>query len=246
MRINVFVAVRLGSRRVPFKNFRLLGGKPLYEFATKTATSLESTNHVFLNTDSPLAIEIARERFGDKLRYHLRPAELGTSSAKLDSYVYEFMVKNPSDYTVFINPCSLFLSSSTIDQAISYTVENDLDSCVSSRVGQTHAFLNNEAINFRFDEPQPRSQDLTPVHLMTSGFFIWRNKCFLENYRNTGYANFSGKFESYPISDFEAVDIDTEKDFEFASRLLGIREGSKAEFHPRIKTLIDLNVIHPN
>ena len=238
--------MRLGSQRVPFKNFRLLGGKALYEFAAETATQLKSTDRIFLNSDSPVAIEIARERFGSKLSYHLRPPELGTSNARLDSYVFEFMIQNPSDYTVFINPCSLFLTASTIDEAIFYAVENGLDACVSSRVGQTHAFLNNEPVNFRFDQPQPRSQDLTPVHLLTSGFFIWRNSCFLENYRNRGYANFSGKFESYPVSDFEAIDIDTEEDFRFASTFIDPAYTGKTDFHPKIKSLIDLKLIHPN
>lgn len=212
--------MRMGSTRVPFKNLRLIGGRPLYEWLTETALKSDLINELFINSDSELALSFARQKFCGSARYHLRPSHLGTSAAKLDDFAYEFMECHDSDYTMFLNPCNLFLSSETIDRAIQYVVSQELDSCVASREEQTHAFTENKPVNFSFSTPMPRSQDLSSIHLMTSGFFIWRTEGFLNHYKRLGYASFYGKFHSYPVSSREAIDIDTEKDFSFAEHLI--------------------------
>lgn len=247
MRVNAFIAVRMGSRRVPLKNFRMIGGKPLYEHLTETALQLKATDQIFLNSDSDIALEIAREKFGTQIGYHLRPSELGTSAASLDSYAYEFMVAHPADITVFLNPCSLLLTATTIDQAIAHVIKWNLDSCVSSKRGQTHVFFENQPINFSFDAAQPRSQDLVPVHLMTSGFFIWKNSSFTAAFEAMGHANFSGKFESFAVSDLEATDIDTEEDFLAAAHLIDGGARPKApSYHPLIEKMHSRGELKPN
>lgn len=225
----------------------MIGGKPLYEHLTETALNVASIDDLFVNSDSELAIGIAREKFTNKLRYHLRPPHLGTSAAKLDDYVYEFMRNFQSEYTIFLNPCSLFLRKKTIENAIRYVVANNIDSCVSSKEEKTHAFIENKAINFSFATPQPRSQDLQGVHLMTSGFFIWRNELFLEHYERQGFANFAGKFHSFAVPDLEAVDIDTEEDFRFAERVMsGNRFGPTAQYPAQLSQLIASGKLKPN
>ena len=82
---------------------------------------------------------------------------------------------------------------------------------------------------------------------MTSGFFIWKNKTFIKNYENTSAANFGGKFESYGISNFEAVDIDNYEDLFFAENFLsGQNENTKIKYHPLVSDLIKNNLIQPN
>ena len=52
---------------------------------------------------------------------------MGTSQATLDDYVFDFMKSHTSDITVFLNPCSLFLSAASIDRGIGTLIENDAD-----------------------------------------------------------------------------------------------------------------------
>ena len=156
------------------------------------------------------------------------------------------MVKHPSDITVFLNPCSIFLSESTIRGAIDHFKKNNLDSCVASTVCQTHCFHMNEPVNFDLKERQPRSQDLRPIHAMTSGFFIWRNNSFMEHYEKNGYANFCGTFESYGISQIESIDIDEAEDFKLAKLVAQDRDVDIIEYHPTIARLLDNNAIQVN
>ena len=116
MKINAFLAIRLGSQRIPYKNFRLLAGKPLYTYLADTAKNCQQISHLFINTDSQMVIDIVQNKYGDTISYYLRPTWLGTSEATIDDYVYDFMSVNHADYTVFLNPCSIFLKAETIDK----------------------------------------------------------------------------------------------------------------------------------
>ena len=247
MKINAFLAIRLGSQRIPYKNFRLLAGKPLYTYLADTAKNCQQISHLFINTDSQMVIDIVQNKYGDTISYYLRPSWLGTSEATLDDYVYDFMSVNHADYTVFLNPCSIFLKAETIDKAITHCIANSLDACVASYEVKTHCFYNDNPINFSFSTKQPRSQDLTPVHAMTSGFFIWKNSSFMNAFSSSQCANFNGAFFSYPVSRSESVDIDLEEDFIEASRLLGGSEDAlNPSYIPEIQSLVDKGIYHRN
>lgn len=243
--INAFLAIRAGSTRIPYKNFRLIGGKPLYQYLLDTALQLTDYFSLYLNTDHPAIVDLVQNRYGNKLSYYLRAPDLGTSEASLDAYAYDFMKKTPGDYTIFLNPCSLFLKSDTIKKAIEHTITRGLDSCTASAEIQTHCFINNQPMNFSFEVAQPRSQDLQAVHAMTSGFFIWKNSTFIQNFESHGFANFCGKFESFAISALEAIDIDYEDDIQIASALLS-KEDGPAKYCPEATPLIENGLFRPN
>ncbi len=245
--VNAFIGSRLGSTRLKFKNLLLLNNKPLFTYLTNSALKSSKIENLYLNTDSDYLIEIAKDIFEDNLKYYVRPASLGSSKAKLDDFVYDFMLKFPNELTIFFNPCCLFLKTETIDKAIDYFIKKDLDSLCASRVAQTLCFLKNKPINFSFETSQPRTQDLEPIHCQTCAFFIWKTKTFLESYKKNKSGNFCGKFESYGLSTIEAIDIDNEEDFLIAENiLLGKERKFKFKYHKSVETLIKEGKIKPN
>ncbi len=246
-KINAFIGCRLGSTRVKFKNLLLLDNKPLFTYLTNSALKTDKIENLYLNTDSEYLLDIAKDIYKDKLKYYVRPVHLGSSKAKLDDFVYDFMNKFPNELTIFFNPCCLFLKTETIDKAIDYFIKNNLDSLCASRVAQTLCFINNTPINFSFNTSQPRTQDLEPIHCQTCAFFIWKTKTFIESYKKNKSGNFCGKFESYGLSTIEAIDIDTEDDFLMAENiLLGKERKFSFSYHKDVETLIREKKIHPN
>ena len=246
-KINAFIGCRLGSTRVKFKNLSLLDNKPLFTYLTNSALECINIDNLYLNTDSKYIVDVAKEIYEDKLNYYIRPSDLGSSKAKLDDFVYDFMINFPSDITIFFNPCCLFLKTETIDKAINYFIENNLDSLCASRVAQTLCFLDNKAINFSFNTSQPRTQDLEPIHCQTCAFFIWKTETFVNSYKKNSAGNFCGKFESYGLSPMESIDIDTEEDFLIAeSILLNKKKHFQFTYHKSVTNLIKDGIIKPN
>ena len=246
-KINGFIGCRLGSTRVKFKNLLLLNNKPLFTYLTNSALATSTIDNLYLNTDSMYIVDIAKEIYKDKLNYYIRPSHLGSSKAKLDDFVYDFMINHPSEITIFFNPCCLFLKNTTIELAIKYFIKNDLDSLCASRVAQTLCFLKNKPINFSFDTGQPRTQDLEAIHCQTCAFFIWKTETFINSYKKNKAGNFCGKFESYGLSPLESIDIDTEEDLFIAENILISSERTfNYKYHKNIENLIKKGEIKPN
>ena len=246
-KINAFIGCRLGSTRVRFKNLLLLDNKPLFTYLTDSALKTSNIDNLYLNTDSEYIVNIAKEIYKDKLNYYIRPSQLGSSKAKLDDFVYDFMINFPSEITIFFNPCCLFLKTETIELAIEHFIKNNLDSLCASRVAQTLCFINNKPINFSFDTGQPRTQDLEAIHCQTCAFFIWKTETFLNSYKNNKAGNFCGNFESYGLSPLESIDIDTQEDLFIAENILMSKERSfKFKYHRNIENLINKGEIKPN
>ena len=102
MRINAFIACRLGSKRIKFKNLLLIKGKPLFSYLTDNAILCKKITNLFINTDSKLIIEAAKQLYGNRLKYFLREPHLGTSNIALDDYVYDFIDTYGNEVDVMI------------------------------------------------------------------------------------------------------------------------------------------------
>jgi CMP-N,N'-diacetyllegionaminic acid synthase len=77
------IPARAGSKRVPGKNIRMLGGRPLIAYAIASALDSGVLDAVIVSTESPEIAELARA-FGAEVPY-LRPAEMaGDRSPDID------------------------------------------------------------------------------------------------------------------------------------------------------------------
>jgi len=244
-RIKAFVASRLGSTRVPFKNVRMLNGVPMFFHLTQSALKSKYIDKLYLNTDSTEIVEMAKEHFGNAINYYLREPVLGTSAASLDDYVYDFVLKEDCDIVIFLNPCSPLLSAKTIDKAIVEFVNGNFSSMAASELLQTHSFLYDEPLNFSFSAKQPRSQDLPPVHCMTSGFFMWKVDEFKIFYEKFGYANFMSPFKSFGLNKIEALDIDNEEEWDLVEAFMSFQK-NEATYHPNVSDAILNGLIKTN
>lgn len=73
------ICARGGSKGLPGKNIRDLGGKPLIAHTIEQALAVEEIDHVFVSTDDPRIAEVARAA-GAEVPF-LRPAELAGDGA---------------------------------------------------------------------------------------------------------------------------------------------------------------------
>jgi CMP-N,N'-diacetyllegionaminic acid synthase len=122
LNITAIIPARAGSKGVPAKNIRLLGGHPLLAYSIAAAALSERIDRVIVSTDSPEIAAIAKE-YGAEAPF-LRPAEL----ARDDSTDLEFMIHAIDwlgeregaipDYLAQLRPTTPLREPALIDAAI--------------------------------------------------------------------------------------------------------------------------------
>lgn len=85
MRILAIIPARGGSKGVPGKNIRPLGGKPLLAYSIEAALGCALVERVIVSTESPEIAAVA-VRYGAEVPF-LRPLELAGDQASLDSVI---------------------------------------------------------------------------------------------------------------------------------------------------------------
>jgi len=238
-KINVVVPSRLGSQRVKLKGLRLLNKKPLIEYIIDTLKKTKYFTNIYLNSDSPIFADIAKEK---KINFYKRKAELATSQSMIDDYLYDFMKNEPSDYLAVITPTTPFITTEDLDSAWEYYSSNNFDTLLSGEAVQKFCFYKGETINLSRIGQLPRSQDLEPVIALNFGIAIYNCKKFMANYDNLGWGVFTGNLGFYILKGTSNIDIDSEEDFqmaEFIARFKASAVKINPEYSELVKDLID-------
>jgi CMP-N-acetylneuraminic acid synthetase len=121
MKILVIVPARAGSVRLPNKNLRLLGGRPLIDWTVKFANNLSCKSNTLVSTDSHEIAKLA-EKAGAFVPW-LRPSTLSTSYSKSEEVVdhalswYEENVE-AVDGVLLLQPTSPFRSIESANSQI--------------------------------------------------------------------------------------------------------------------------------
>lgn len=79
MNILVIIPARGGSKGIPGKNIKLLGGKPLIYYAIDIARAIVDDTHICVSTDDDQIIRVV-EQYGLSVPF-IRPTELATDTA---------------------------------------------------------------------------------------------------------------------------------------------------------------------
>lgn len=211
------VPARAGSTRLKTKNLALLNGRPLIAYAIEAARQSEAFDAVVVNSDHPVFREVA-VRCG--AAFYQRPPELGSSTTKSDSVVYDFMSRYPADIVAWVNPTSPLQSGEEIRKVVSYFQEEGLDSLITVKNEQVHCVYQNRPVNFAVDEAFAQTQDLRPVQPFVYSVMMWRTQTFLQTFRERGYALFCGKVGYFAVSKEASIIIKTKEDLMLAEYVL--------------------------
>lgn len=129
MEVVAVIPARAGSKGIPNKNIRLVGGHPLVYYAIHNALSSVNVSHVVVTTDSD-AVRIIAQQMGAEV--HWRDAALCADDVTLDAVIADAVPSDVDwDYVVTMQPTSPTLSVKTLDAAIGKAVEEGLDTLIS-------------------------------------------------------------------------------------------------------------------
>lgn len=225
MNILCVIPVRGGSKGIPRKNVRDLGGKPLMAWTVEQAVNAKIGLDVVVSTDDEEMADVARQ-YGADVPF-MRPADLAedtTATEPVVAHAINFRTaqgRKPSA-VVLLQVTSPLRQPDTLDRAVNQFLETGVDSLVG--VVPTPPFLwrlGNEAtgtpVVAEYDfENRPRRQELTPEQIPyreNGSLYVSKPELYLNNNNRLG-----GKIGLFILDELEGVDIDTELDFALAEQ----------------------------
>lgn len=200
------IPVRAGSQRVKDKNIKPFAGKSLLEHKLELVKQLP-VDDIIINTDSEEAIKIAEK---EGVSYHRREPYYASSKCS-NSEFHHYLAKVTDSKDILIAQVTApLISKESYENAIKAFYENDCDSLMSVKVLKEFIWYNGKPLNYSLDN-LPNSQDLPEYLVPTFGLVVVNREAMLES---RSYIGKNPLF--YKVSQMEAIDIDTELDFEFA------------------------------
>mgnify|MGYP004500440603 CR=1 FL=1 len=211
MKILVVIPARGGSKGIPKKNIRLINGKPLISYSIKNALELKKENEVTVVVDTDDE-EIAAVSEQNGATVITRPSELSGDTITLDPVIFHALIemeKNNGEYDLVITmqATSPTLKSQTVQKAIKFFTEKKIDTLISG-VNKPHLSWSEENNECKPNYTERLNRQFLPKHLCeTGGFLITKRDCVTE------VSRIGSKVMIYELSEDEAIDIDTEKDW---------------------------------
>jgi CMP-N-acetylneuraminic acid synthetase len=220
--IAAIVPMRHFSRRVSGKNYRPLGDKPLYRHIIDTLLEVPAISEVIIDTDSdPIMGEV--ELHLPQVRIVRRPEHLRSEMYVMNDILLNTVTHVKADYYLQTHSTNPLLKRETINQAIAvFVAERETHDSLFS-VTPLHTRLwtaDGHAINHDPDH-LIRTQDLDPVMEENSCIYIFNREVLEERQNRIG-----ARPLVFVMDPSEAIDIDTELDWQIAEAKLSLAEGS--------------------
>ena len=209
MKTACFIPIKAHSERVPGKNLRVLNGKKLYQYICENVKKAEVFDDIYIDTNSD---EVADYATTEGFNIIERRPELAQNTANgNDLLVYHYSLHPEYDYYFQLFATAPYLQPKSIRDCYKrLTSSNDYDSCFTATENHSFYWYAGTPVNYR-PGILPRSQDMLPVIEETTGLYgIMKDS--LEKYK----CRIGRRPYIHVVSKFEAVDINTEEDFQIA------------------------------
>jgi CMP-N-acetylneuraminic acid synthetase len=206
------IPMRHSSERVPGKNYRPLAGVPLYHHVLGTLARVPEIDLIVIDTDSDTIIGDCAKHF-PQVQLLRRPEHLRDGEIAMNDVLLNTLDQVDAETVLQTHSTNPFLKSETVSAALRlFAFEGRQHDSIFS-VTRLQARLWDAATRPVNHDPSVllRTQDLEPVFIENSCFFIFTPEVLRER-RNRIGAN-PMMFAMDPL---EAVDIDTEDDFALA------------------------------
>jgi len=226
------IPARGGSKGVPRKNVRMLGGRPLIAYAIAAARAAKLVDRVLVSTDDSEIAAVARQHGAGVVE---RPAELASDTASSESALLHALESLRADdaepeLVMMIQCTSPLTSAADLDGTVQRLLDTGADSCFSAV--PFHHFLwqeDDEGIVHGVGHGgalRKRRQDQAHPPLLENGaVYVMRVAPFLESEHR-----FCGKTVAHVADPIRALEIDDPMDWaraEAAVRFLDRRTASE-------------------
>lgn len=225
MKILAIVPARGGSKRLPGKNIKVLGDRPLIAWTIEAAQQSGVVADVVISTDDQAIADVALKFAGNVPG--MRPAHLATDTASSFDVVVQVLDEYESthgavDGVMLLQPTSPFRSPESIRRAVALFRQDVSRAVVSVAAASSHPAWcfkldgNSMTPFLGWESLSKRSQDLEPAYTLDGSIYLLAPGVLREQKRFVG----PGTVPLVITDSHESLDIDTPQDWDVAVRML--------------------------
>jgi len=231
------IPARGGSKGVPRKNIRPVGGKPLIAYTIEPALAVKNRLHrLIVSTDDAEIADVAM-RYGAEAPF-LRPADLGGDRVPMVPVLQHAVRKIEEmdgihlDWVLLLQPTCPFRAPQDIQTALDLAEAGGCDSVISVvRVLAHHPILmkkieQDQLLPFMIEEKEgTRRQDYTPAAYMRNGsIYLTRCDNLMENNSIWGQI-----IRPYIMPEERSVNVDSEMDMKLVEFMIQERQNQSGQ-----------------
>ena len=209
MRVVALIPIKLNSQRLPHKNILPLAGHPLCWHICDTLLNVKGIDEVYVYCSD----EEVKKYIPAEVKYLQRDKSLDRDEVKGFDIYESFIRAVDADVYVLAHTTSPFIKSESVENALTHVLSGNNDSAFSAERVQTFAWYKGTPVNYDINDV-PRTQDMEPIWVETSAFYIFKKEIFTLYHRRIGFKPYIQE-----VSGAEAIDIDEKKDYDLALKL---------------------------
>jgi CMP-N,N'-diacetyllegionaminic acid synthase len=232
MKVLALIPARGGSKGVPRKNIRQIGGKPLIAYSIQAAQAVQDRLHRIVVSTEDLEIAAVAREYGADVPF-MRPAELASDRAKMVPVIQHAVTALEQqddvrlDWVLLLQPTAIFRRSVDIQQALELTATTDADSIISVvQVFSEHPILMKRIENQRLlpycieEQEGTRRQDYDPPAYMRNGaIYLTRRDVIMMQGSVWGQS-----ISPYVMPAEYSINIDSELDLKLAEMMIHVSD----------------------
>jgi len=203
-----FVPMKMTNERLPNKHLLPLAGRPLLLHVFQALLELDGLDRIYAWASD----ETVCEHLPKGVTFLRRDARFDGSKVKGIDLFNGFAEDVGAELYLLAHATAPFLRTRTIRRGLDGVLSGAHDSALSVRRVQTYCWYRGRPVNYQPTD-MLRTQDLEPVFVETSGFYLYSRTDIVERRRRIG-----DRPLFVEVPEWEAIDIDYPEDYEMARR----------------------------
>jgi CMP-N,N'-diacetyllegionaminic acid synthase len=215
------IPARSGSKRIPLKNFKILGGKPLIAYTIEEALKSRHIQRIVISTDYGDIDQFLQHYDRSKLKIHRRPEALAGDLVTTEEVLLHILGQDWAvgvEYIVTLPPTTPFRSAKTIDGCIELFLNKKADSVLSIsgekiRAGSYDPHTRRFA--FKMKKPPSKMSEWPFTYFDNSSVYVTKAEVLRQQKFIIGPITYG-----YEIDKIEGFDINEPFDWAIAAKLI--------------------------
>lgn len=206
MNILAVIPARAGSKGIPNKNIRIIAGRPLIYYAINNAIQSKYITDIIVTTDSE-NVRIIAEQMGVNVK--IRNSDLCGDDVTLDAVIADAIPDDKKwDWIITMQPTSPTLKYKTLDKALKYAIDNNLDTLISAINSPHLSWGIKDGRKVPNYQKRLNRQYLPPCYVETGAFVISNASVVTDKSR------IGENIDVFELPDEESQDIDNFSDLQ--------------------------------